>query len=599
MTAAPLGDGGFHADLADEILNDGMGDLLPFELPKHTTNGTGSAHNTDSSNGVTGIVAAFPDGWRTDKKGNQTKTALDAGAVATVLEPGKGDFPSPAPGLTRFNDLTRRIEFNGQPVEEDRAEVIHVDLQQKGYSIGARSAIDGILKVAYDNRYHPVREYLEHLAGASIEPVDLSTLASTYLGTSDPLYDAMLRKTLIGAVARVFEPGCQFDSVCVLRGKQGIRKSSFWKTIASPAWFNCTAPDGQKDLLLNVHACWFFELAELETVTSKREVGHVRNLITTTTDLLRVPYGKATAPRDRSSIFCATVNGETFLRDDEGSRRWWVIECPQDFDRGGLIDLDLLLRDRDAIWKAAVLAYRNGERPFLDHADQVASNRRNSTYEQEHPWQAPLDAWVQSHGPTPFTTTEALLGAGCCKEGQIGRKEEMDGAAVLKKLGLTRQANPTSGAGGRSRRWTLTQPAQPDTTSSPEVVSPQTADGDSDLSTLTQPAQPLSSKRQEVDKEGHGREEKQPIELFPHEVVPEPKHLQKPCAAVGLPGTTSPGKGCVTRPPDRVIEPLRALRQADQKALPAQLANRLGTHGIHADGRQVKDWLTWMEANPF
>lgn len=481
-----------------------------------------SENDSRTAAGLGGLVRKVGFGWIHSEGGPPTKTKADAGDLAERLR-------NAARGLTRFNDLTRRIEFAGEAIEEDRAAVLYAKLQACGWQISSQHTTDGILDVAYDARYHPVRQYLDAVAGAGeIAPVDLDRIATTYLGTSDPLADSMLRKALIGAVARVYDPGCQFDSVCVLRGKQGIRKSSFWKVLASPGWFNCTAPDNDKDLILNIHSCWIFELAELENITGKREVGQLRNLITTSTDLIRVPYGKTTAPYLRRSILVGSVNGDAFLRDDEGSRRFWVIECPQDFDRGELIDVDRVCRDRDAIWRAAVLAYLAGERPCLDHDEQVASNRQNGRYEQEHPWAEQLDKWAKRRGAEPFTTAEALIGAKCCNEGHVRKQDAMDAATVLKSLGFQREANPSrAGNGGRSRRWHNL--AQPGTTSDGEVVPGEKPVVPVDTPTPAQPAQPFSRKAGEVQEERpEERAAEDPRELLRIEVVPPPPAWSDP-----------------------------------------------------------------------
>ncbi len=549
--------------------------------------------------GLGGLLSTIPSGWVPSADGAPKKSPLDAGALAAKLK-------KQAPSLTRFNDLSRRIEFNGEPIQEDEASVFYVKLQEHGYKITEKHTIDGILDVAYDGRFHPVRDYLDVVATAEdTTPADLGRIATTYLSTSDPLYDAMLRKTLIGAVARIYEPGCQFDSVCVLRGKQGIRKSTFWKMLASPSWFTCTAPDNDKDLVLNIHAGWLFELAELETVTSKRDVGQLRNLITTSVDLFRVPYGKTTAPHPRRSIFVGSVNGETFLNDQEGSRRFWVIECPQDFSRGELIDVERVRLDRDAIWKAAVLAYRNGEKPYLDQADQVVSNKRNGTYEQEHPWTAQLDAWVARRGLEPFTTAEALNGSNCRVEGSVGRKEEMEGAAVLKKLGIQRQVNASGGPGGRARRWfVLTQPTQPDTTSNAKVVSPKTPVPAVDLGGLTQPTQPFSQKSCGVKQGGSQEGGREEIAEFAEKVVQVVSWGADPLPCNGFtPTQPAPAEvvsGAKVVPVSVSIHHkkpawlphLLALKAEHPDHLPAQFANELmARHGVMTSGRTVRGLL--------
>tara|TARA_Y100001968_G_scaffold14343_1_gene11626 strand:- start:713 stop:964 length:252 start_codon:yes stop_codon:yes gene_type:complete len=60
----------------------------------------------------------------------------------------------------------------------------------------------------------------------------------------------ILKATLVGACQRIFETGCNFDYVCVLKGQQGIRKSTFFKLLAG-GHFNSTMPSGvDKDCLM-------------------------------------------------------------------------------------------------------------------------------------------------------------------------------------------------------------------------------------------------------------------------------------------------------------------------------------------------------------
>ncbi len=54
--------------------------------------------------------------------------------------------------------------------------------------------------------------------------------------------------------------------------------------------------------------------------------GQIKNLITIRADTLRPPYGKATGKYPIHSVFSASVNDDTFLKDSTGSRRFWVID---------------------------------------------------------------------------------------------------------------------------------------------------------------------------------------------------------------------------------------------------------------------------------
>lgn len=410
----------------------------------------------EGSSGVVQLLEAIgPGEWGEDEDGAPVRPPdIAVGQFAEMLE----DL---GPAL-RWNDLSQQVEFSGETLKPEEVELLYVDLHRQDRYVSQKTAIDVVVSRSRKNRYDPVREYLEFVEKAEdIEPVDLERLAATYLGTEDPLYDQMLRVAVLGAVSRRMEPGCKYDYVVVLKGDQGIRKSTFWEVLASPAWYNSSVPDDDKDLLQNVHATWFFELAELEHVTNKRSAGKLKNTITTSIDNFRPPYGKAPAPMPRPSIFVSTVNGDAFLRDDTGERRYLVIECPQVYAKGELINLDAVVRDRDRIWKAAMLAYRAGEKPYLSHELQNESNSRNDDYQVEHPWGSMLDEWLNKSpeqvelmamygvrerwkvgAPEQFDSRQALVGSGVRDEKNLSKGDEMVIAQLLKKRGyVSRQVN--------------------------------------------------------------------------------------------------------------------------------------------------------------
>ena len=354
----------------------------------------------------------------------------------------------------RFSELTLKPELDGNPMPDQMLQHFYVTLGQVGWKIEKGPARDALLYAARLNSYHPIKEYLHNLeVMGDVEPADLSSLATTYLGTADPLYDAMLRATLIGAVARAERPGCKFDTCTVLRGPQGIFKSTFWKALASPAWF-CDTPNDDKDLKLAIQTCWIYELAELETKTNRQEAGAIKALLSSSVDAFRVPYGGGIEDHPRPSIFVGSCNRSDFLRDETGSRRFWVIELPHDPDHGQQIDITKVRQDRDAIWKAALLAYRAQHAPILTNDQQLESNRRNRGYEPEHIWLAPLQRWLDSSAKLCFTTDQALLGAGLRDLDRLSSQDARCAAGVLRDLGYQLDQHQTRTDGGkRFRLW--------------------------------------------------------------------------------------------------------------------------------------------------
>ena len=421
------------------------------------------------NSGVVQLLEAIgPGEWGEDENGAPVRPReIAVGQFAEMLEALGSDL--------RWNDLSQQVEYKGETLRPEEVELLYVDLHRQDRYVSQKTTIDVVVSRSRKHRHDPVRDYLEYVEQADdIEPVDLGSLASTYLGTVYPLYDQILRVAILGAVWRRMEPGCKYDYVVVLKGDQGIRKSTFWAVLASPAWYNSSVPDDDKDFLQNIHCTWIFELAELEHVTNKRSAGKLKNFITTPIDNFRPPYAKAPSSMPRSSIFVSTVNGDTFLRDDTGERRYLVIECPQVYAKGELIDLDAVLRDRDRIWKAAMQAYRDGEKPYLSNELQNESNSRNDDYQAEHPWGSMLDEWLNpseytlkwlkenpddyKHGaPEQFDSRQALIGSGVRDQKNLSKRDEMDIAQLLRKRGYVKRQVTVA---PNLRKWMWSKPKE-------------------------------------------------------------------------------------------------------------------------------------------
>lgn len=403
----------------------------------------------------------FPEGW-IETKGGKKRTQIGVGDVAAAFAGFYG-------GSWRFNLLSNRIELAGIPVKPQEIELLYSKLSLKGWTVSKNAAIDGARAAAYANSFNPVQEYLERIVNDdSITPADLNTIATTYFDTNDPLYDAMVRATLIGAVRRTFDPGCLYRTVLVFKGPQDIGKSSVVRNLASPDWVSDTSHDNDKDFMLSVHSAWIIELAELDSITSKKEAGKLKNLISSPKDSLRPPYGRAIETFPRRSILIGTSNRDDFLKDETGSSRWWVIELPHNADRGFHINHDRIRRDRDAIFKAAVLAHQAGELPVLTTEQQAESNRRNLGYSVVHPFEDFIVEWLEKPGaPAAFTTEEAAYLSGCMGDPEnygytssfrrgylppVAQKDAVEIGKILRRLGYVKDKHQRRENGKKQKR---------------------------------------------------------------------------------------------------------------------------------------------------
>ena len=373
--------------------------------------------------------------------------------LAMLRAPAKDGSPQ-----FRYNVFTQQIEILGKVAEG--VERFYLQLGEMGYKAGKEMALDCLVEVAHENPYDPVQLYLEHVA-AQVEPTYIDRLASTYLRPADAdlteptLYDVMLKKTLIGAVRRIYEPGCKHDHACVLMGDQGARKSSFWSALAGPFFSDALRDISSKDDLMVLHRSWMMEWAELDHITSKKHAGQVKQFLSQCTDMFRVPYGKATEAFPRRSIIVGSTNRDSgFLVDETGNRRFWVIPVTCTISKP--IDVPNLLLERDAIWSAAVAAYRNGESNELALEHQVAIEAENSNYLIESPWRGPIEAWLQApHNRSKPITGDLLLSEAIAKpvERQT-RADQMQVASILRDLGYKKRRQMVDGI----QKWVFCQP---------------------------------------------------------------------------------------------------------------------------------------------
>ena len=346
-----------------------------------------------------------------------------------------------APKQYRYNIFTQQIEQEEKVLEG--IERFYLKLAQMRLKISKEVAIDCVVEVAKENSYDPVRAYLEHCSNA-VEPTYIDRLASTYLRPQDAskteptLYDKMLKCTLIAAVARVFEPGCKHDYACVLLGEQGARKSSFWKALGGHFFSDALRDCQSKDDLMVLHRSWIMEWAELDHITNKRQAGLIKAFLSQSTDMFRVPYGKTAEVFPRRGIIVGSTNSDEFLVDETGNRRFWVI--PVGVTHSQPIDVDMLMKEVDAIWASAVHAFQNDEPYALSIEDEQQVNLENSKYTMGHPWKGPVESWLaMPQNRLKDVTVELLLSEAIAKP--LERQTRGDQTAVgnvLKSLGYSK-----------------------------------------------------------------------------------------------------------------------------------------------------------------
>jgi predicted P-loop ATPase len=165
----------------------------------------------------------------------------------------------------------------------------------------------------------------------------------------------------------------------VLKGAQSIGKTRWIRNICPPELSHKYYEGGlsnDKDSILKVARNFIVNLDELETTTTKAEVGSLKTLIYQTTITERVPYGHHTQQFKKYASFMGSVNQNTFLYDQTGARRFPVI------------DLDTKKIDQDKmrsynindVWAEALRLYESGELPYLTQSELDFVNETAKEY---------------------------------------------------------------------------------------------------------------------------------------------------------------------------------------------------------------------------
>ena len=251
---------------------------------------------------------------------------------------------------------------------------------QKHWKVNAPKALeDAITSVSDANAFNPVFDYLQGLTWDGVERLD--TLLVRYMGAKDTAFTrAATRKWFTGAVKRIYEPGCKFDSMLVLIGEQGLGKSRL-PLIMSKGWFTDSLPSmsGDKSSFEALSGKWIVEVAEL-AAAKKSEQESIKNFVSKQTDSYRQAYAHYTQDYPRQCVFFGTTNDPEPLHDVTGGRRFWPIEV-EGVDRGVLSGLE---EERDQLWAEAIQRYRDGESLWLDDESVNEEAKKMQDYFTAH-----------------------------------------------------------------------------------------------------------------------------------------------------------------------------------------------------------------------
>lgn len=301
---------------------------------------------------------------------------------------------------------------------------------QKEYGIPRMSlepVRQGVDMHARSKQRTPLTDWLDCLEWDQV--VRLPTWLADAYGCQQTEYSAAVgRCWLISLVARAFKPGCQVDTMVVLEGAQGVRKSSSLEILGGPWYRAITQPFGSKEWLEAITGVvWLAEVADLSGFRG-RDLDHLKAALTTRVDRFRRSYDRRALDYARRCVFTGTTNRDDWQADDTGGRRFLPISVLE-------VNLDFIRGVREQLFAEAVRRFHAGE-DWWD-IPQKDAEREQELRRDDDVWQPRIEAYL--HGRSSTNVPDLLQFCLEMEPDKQDKRAQMRVSSILRVLGFIRK----------------------------------------------------------------------------------------------------------------------------------------------------------------
>lgn len=307
-------------------------------------------------------------------------------------------------GKIRYNELANSIfvygELPWEKKETYRAWKNSDDASlksylEKRYGFNSTEKIMDALTIVSDKyKFNPIVDELMqiHAELGDGSKGAIRKLLPEYMGCEDTDYYAeVMTLYMLGAISRVFHPGCKFDYSIILYGAQGFGKSEFLRHLAiCSEWFNDNFGTFEGDKAIEkLSGMWIIEMAELKALKSAKDAETFKAFLTSRVDTYRAPYSRRSEQRPRMCVFAGTTNTKNIFVDKTGNRRFLPINTRKGKQKKDLFgDQDKVMHDFRLAWAEAMEIFLEADKSpnlILSEASQkVAEVMQNEFSEDDY-----------------------------------------------------------------------------------------------------------------------------------------------------------------------------------------------------------------------
>lgn len=356
----------------------------------------------------------------------------------------------------RYNRFRQDVEYNGKPLEDaDILKIQYFMQMDAGLHTMSKSEVhSAIMHYANKHSYDEAQDWIKSLEWDGVER--LKSWVHNATGVSyDAYHTGIGSQWLMGMIRRIMEPGCIFDYVLVLTGKQGAGKTSLFRIIGGPFYKSYTGSMDNKDFYLALRGAMIVDLDE-GAAMYKSEAIKIKSIISDTHDEYRAPYDRVMKKYPRRFVFSMSTNDSEPFRDTTGNRRYWSIDVKK------TIDFKWLEENREQLFAETYHYYKEKIKIPEVPLDMALANQ------EDH---LPDDSWNDlvvrevrksyeyiTGDPAYSTTITDVYSAifGSEKLDRLARGQEMRIGNILRKdLGMEKRRTRVNGE--RSNRWYISE----------------------------------------------------------------------------------------------------------------------------------------------
>ena len=282
----------------------------------------------------------------------------------------------------RFNTVLGRTEFSPQyanvysKVSRYDINTFRRELDSEKGIITSADNLYSIIESSFSPRINPIQEYFktlptvdasEVLYKIEINQCAIANLASCVIVRNSEKWLPYLIKWLVAVVANAIDDReCRNHTCLVLTGEQGKFKTTFLDLLCPPALkgYSYTGKiyPQEKDTLTYIGQNLIVNIDDQLKALNKRDENELKNLITCPMVKYRMPYDKYVEEHPHLASFVASVNGNDFLTDPTGSRRFLPFEVLAiDIERAKEISMDAVYTEAKALLNAGFRYWFNDE----------------------------------------------------------------------------------------------------------------------------------------------------------------------------------------------------------------------------------------------